>query len=213
MLPHLLYELSRYKYRILVSSFNTDHNRHNVLQEARLTGCKEGIDTWLPRWKDAIKSASTDLRKHGNDQLPSWLDLYGQFYHSEALLLYGQTRPDAVPPMESATAARQVIRSFSALQLRQTWIGQQQFLTVAPLPWTAVHSLCIAGTFLVDTAIEGRHGTGFETFGDDVDLCISLLSSLENNLENAAAGLSASLDAISRSCRMSGTVNHGDFHN
>lgn len=202
-IPHLLYELARYKYRILLSTFNKDCNKDQA--HTRVAGCKEGINAWLPKWKAAVDSLPPNPDIGSNVQVAALLNLYGTFYHSEAVLLYKQTWPHEMALDKGIAAARQMIRSFSGLQLRQSSVElltcQKSVPIMCPLPWPAVHSLCSAGVFLVSKAPDLQQDERLEIIWDDVDLCISLLASLQSNVDWGAEGLSAVLDAASRSSR------------
>ncbi|RVX75166.1 hypothetical protein B0A52_00518 [Exophiala mesophila] len=208
--PHLLYELSRFKYRSHVASLGSELGDLQV--QARLQCCKEGIEAWLGKWKQSIHSVYD--KGSGNmaarASFISWLEVYGTFYHSEALLrVHMLPAGEQTSAPEAVAVAREVIRSFSKLHLDQTSIvegelfpssGQKPTLLLAPLPWSAVHSMCAAGVFLMDVLTSEQDLEVVERLNNDIELCISLLSFLENDSDNAAAGLSNSLKTLRKAC-------------
>lgn len=210
VLPHLLYELSRYKYRVHVASLSSELGTVQV--QARLQGCKEGIDAWLGKWKQSLHLVCDKGIENmaASASFISWLELYGTFYHSEALLRYHMLPAgEQTSTPEAVNAAREVIRSFSGLHLDQSSIvagelfpssAQKPTLLLAPLPWSAVHSMCAAGVFLMDVLTSEQDLELVERLKHDIELCISLLSYLENDSDNAAAGLSKSLKTLRKAC-------------
>lgn len=186
---------------------------HKPRTPAPIRLCKEGIDTWITTWR---RTLHTILEEGTGDSLicsemVSWMDLYGTFYHSEATLLCHMVWNDSLSLNEAVQAARQMIRAFSGLHLQHSAIvrsslntspAAQPVILIAPLPWTAVHSLCTAGVFLLDSVLNGQHSVPLELIWCDVELCVSLLSHLESNSDNASAGLSTSLNALLQSCKL-----------
>lgn len=174
--------------------------------QKRLLGCKEALDAWMSKWNVAVqKTKSGGMETGGRGQMiPALLTNYGTFFHSEVMLLYRQTEPRAITHKEAVDTAGQMIRCFSSLWLQQCMVNvagaTEPIPIIPPLPWSAVHSLCNAGTYLVEAI------AGISVFEDrqslirEVELCVSLLSSLESNADNAAAGLSAALSALLQSC-------------
>ena len=137
-----------------------------------------------------------------NGSYESSIEAYGTFYHCEAVILYHHLAPEAVPLAEAVAAAGTMIRCFSTLYLLRCAVTEIKNPLQAPIPvnhpitWMMVHALCIAGTFLASNLANRQEVHPSDLNWGDVELCISLLSALEDVDEYAAKGLSGSLSVL-----------------
>lgn len=154
----------------------------------------------------------------GKEDLLKSIELYGDFLNYECVLMLHRASPEQVPINEAYDASSRMIRNFSTIYLRMNsplqapTAGSESappLLPVLPCPWTLMHTLCTAGIFLIHSMNE-QYALSVQ-HREDIDLCISILYSLDSDQNQTSSHLATTLNILLRERKIKAKAETLDF--